>query len=50
MRLNCGDNCPKSGAYNLLNAEGKVLNTVYVDEGQRMPPAPYSDCYYESEE
>jgi len=49
MRLNCGDTCPKTGSYNVIDAEGKVVNTIYVGEGETMPPTQYSNCHYESE-
>ncbi len=49
MRLNCGDVCPKTGAYKVIDQNGKVVNTIYVGEGETMPPTQYSDCHYESE-
>lgn len=49
MRLNCGDTCPKTGSYNVINEEGKIINTIYVGEGETMPPTEYSNCHYESE-
>ena len=50
MRLNCGDTCPKTGSYKVVNEEGRVVNTVYVGEGETMPPTQYSNCHYESED
>lgn len=47
MNLNCGDICPKSGSYKVVNSKGNVINSVYVGEGQSMPPTQYSDCHYE---
>lgn len=47
MRLNCGDVCPKTGSYKVIDGQGKVVNTIYVGEGETMPPTQYSDCYYE---
>jgi hypothetical protein len=47
MRLNCGDTCPKSGSYKVVDAKGNVINSVYVDEGETMPPTQHSDCHYE---
>ncbi len=47
MRLNCGDICPRSGSYKVIDSDGDVVNTVYVDEGETMPPTQKSDCYYE---
>lgn len=49
MRLHCGDTCPKTGAYRVIDGEGNVINTIYVGEGETMPPTQSSDCYYESE-
>ncbi|MBO5046090.1 MAG: hypothetical protein J6C93_04385 [Clostridia bacterium] len=49
MKLNCGDICPKTGAYKVVNREGKTINTVYVGAGEKMPPTQISDCHYESE-
>lgn len=47
MRLNCGDVCPKTGAYNVVNKQGKLISTIYIGEGEVMPPTQYSDCAYE---
>ena len=47
MRLNCGDVCPKTGSYKVIYGQGKIVNTIYVGEGETMPPTQYSDCYYE---
>ncbi len=47
MRLNCGDVCPKTGSYKVVNEDGKVVNTIYVGEGETMPPTQYADCHYE---
>ena len=49
MRLNYGDVCPKTGAYKVIDQNGKVVNTIYIGEGETMPPTQYSDCHYESE-
>ncbi len=49
MRLNSGDVCPKTGAYRLIDRDGRTVNTIYVGEGEAMPPAQYSGCHYESE-
>lgn len=48
MKLNCGDTCPKSGSYDVVNEEGKVVNSVWVGEGETMPPTQISNCHYES--
>ena len=49
MKLNCGDTCPKSGAYKVVDKNGNLVNSVCVGEGETMPPTQYSDCHYESE-
>ena len=48
MRLNCGDTCPKTGSYNVVDSQGNVINTIYVGEGETMPPTQRSDCNYQS--
>ncbi len=50
MRLNCGDICPKTGVYRVINENGRVINTVYVGEGESMPPTQVSSCHYEFDE
>ncbi len=47
MRLNCGDVCPKTGSYKVVNEDGKTVNTIYVGEGETMPPTQYANCHYE---
>lgn len=50
MRLNCGDTCPKTGSYSVMDENGKVINNVYVREGETMPPTQIENCHYESKE
>ena len=47
MRANCGAVCHKTGSYKVIDGQGKIVNTIYVGEGETMPPPQYSDCYYE---
>lgn len=49
MRLNCGDTCPKSGTYKVVNGKGCTIASVHVKEGETMPPTQCADCHYESE-
>ncbi len=49
MRLNCGDVCPRTGAYRVVDGEGRVVNSIFVGEGETMPPTQNSHCHYESE-
>ena len=45
MRLNCGDICPKTGSYKVVNKDGKTVNTIYVGEGETMPPTQTSNSH-----
>ncbi len=47
MRLVSGDICPKTGSYKIYNEDGKFLNSVFVGEGETMPPTQYESCYFE---
>ncbi len=47
-KLDCGDTCPRTGAYRLVDGRGKVLNTIYVSAGETMPPAEHRGCHYET--
>ena len=47
MRLHSGDVCPKTGTYRVINEDGKTLNSVFVGEGETMPPTQCSSCCYE---
>ncbi len=49
MRLDPGDVCPRTGAYRLIDRDGRLVNTIYVGEGELMPPTQYSGCHYEWE-
>lgn len=47
MRLNSGDYAPRSGSYKVVDAQGKTVNTIYIAEGETMPPTQTSGCHYE---
>ena len=49
MKLYCGDTCPKTGRYKVVDENGKVVSSVYVCEGKTMPTTQRSDCHYEWE-
>ncbi len=49
MKLDCGDVCPKSGAYKVIDSKGNVVNSVWVGKGETMPPTQSSNCHYEFE-
>lgn len=50
MRLHSGEICPKTGAYKIFNQDGKFMRSVYVGEGETMPPTECESCYYEFSE
>ena len=47
MKLNSGDYAPRSGSYKVVDAQGKTVNTIYIAEGETMPPTQTSGCHYE---
>ena len=47
MKLNSGDNAPRSGSYKIVDAQGRTVNTIYIAEGETMPPTQTSGCHYE---
>lgn len=49
MKLHCGDLCPRTGAYKVIDGEGRHLNTIYVGEGESMPATQDKLCHYEAE-
>lgn len=50
MKLHGGDRCPKTGTYNVRNKQGTAVSTIYIGEGESMPPTQYSECFYEWDE
>lgn len=49
MKLNSGDTAPKSANYKVISPEGKVIGSVYMREGETLPPTQMSGCHYEAE-
>lgn len=45
-RLNSGEYAPKTGDYKMMK-NGKVMNVVHVEKGEKMPPTAQSGCHYE---
>ena len=45
-KVNSGEYAPKSGDYKLMK-NGKSMNTVHVEKGEKMPPTPETGCHYE---
>lgn len=44
--LDAGEYAPCSGEYRMVK-NGKTINTVYVEKGDKMPPTMESGCHYE---
>ena len=38
MKFNPGETAPKTGTYNVVDSNGKVMNTAEVKKGQTLPP------------
>ncbi len=47
MRLNCGDVCPKTASYKVVDSNGNVVNKIFVGQGETMPPTQVKNCHYE---
>lgn len=47
QKLNPGDIAPQTGYYNVVDSKGKVLDTITVQKGNRLPPTQSSEYYYE---
>ena len=47
MRLNPGENAPKTGNYKVVDAQGHVVNSVFMKAGDTMPPTQSSEYHYE---
>ena len=46
-RLNSGEIAPKTGEYNVGASNGRVIGTVHVKKGDRMPPTQSSNNHFE---
>jgi hypothetical protein len=49
MKLVSGQECPKSGNYNVVDGSGNVVNSVRMKRGNRMPPTQGSNNHFELE-
>lgn len=49
MRLNSGDTAPKTATYKVIGPDGRVMGSVYMREGETLPPTQQSGCHYEME-
>lgn len=46
-KLTSGKIAPKTGEYNIVTTKGKVVGTVRVKKGDRMPPTRHSGSHFE---
>jgi hypothetical protein len=46
-KLSSGEIAPKTATYNVVASNGKVVNTVKVKKGDRMPPPQKADYHFE---
>ncbi len=49
-KFNPGDIAPMTGKYSVVDKNGKVLDTINCDKGNRLPPTQSSEYYYELED
>lgn len=49
IKLKSGETAPKSGSYNVVSRNGKVINSVNVEKGETMPPTQSSGNHFEIE-
>ena len=47
QKLNSGEIAPWSGEYNVISSNGRVVGTVNVSKGDRMPPTQSSGDHFE---
>lgn len=50
MRLNSGDTAPKTATYKVIDADGRMVGSVHMQEGETLPPTQKSGCHYEVEQ
>jgi len=46
-KLTSGKIAPKTGAYNIVSSKGKVVGSVHVKKGNRMPPTRHANSHFE---
>lgn len=49
MRLTSGEIAPKTGEYNVVSSNGRVVGKVHVKKGDTMPPTQSSSNHFEIE-
>lgn len=50
MRLNSGEIAPRSGSYKVVDQNGRMINTVDMNEGDKLPPTQSSQHHFEIED
>lgn len=46
-KLTSGKIAPKTGEYNIVLSSGKVVGSVRVKKGNRMPPTRHANSHFE---
>lgn len=49
IKLSSGEIAPKTGDYNVVGSGGRVVGTVHVKKGDRMPPTQSANNHFEIE-
>ncbi len=47
IKLSSGEIAPKTGNYNVIASNGRIVGTVRVKKGDRMPPTQSPDNHFE---
>lgn len=45
-KLTSGKIAPKTGEYNIVSSSGKVVGSVRVKKGNRMPPTRHANSHF----
>ena len=47
VKLSSGEIAPKTGTYKVVSGRGRVVGTVQIKRGSKMPPTQSPDCHFE---
>ena len=47
LKLSSGEIAPKTGTYNVVSGSGRVMGSVQIKKGSKMPPTQSADCHFE---
>ena len=50
IKLSSGEIAPKTGKYEVIASNGRVIGTVQVKKGNRMPPTSSAGNYFKIED